>query len=391
MKFKRIKLLTCVSLWALCNVGMAQDVVIRNARIIDGNGGTIDQGTVLIRDGRIESLAAGTVAASGTTEIDAQGMTVMPGYIDAHRHIMGQDAMQWLEQQGARNMQAWLDAGFTTILSAGDDVPGILELQRRLHDGEITGPRLITSGRANSFGTQEEARTAIQQVAAAGVNAIKTVFQTTPGGTQAETLTAIVDEAKRHGLPVIVHVTNVADMILAVELGVTRLVHTPHTGTLNGTEGARLVAEAGIPVTSTLSVYVPWFDEDNTGRITPGGRPAVMTPDNLARGAQAPVNARHLWDAGVAYGYGTDTRYSPRYSLEHELRPLQLFFSPQDIVTILTKNAAQGVGLSDEIGTLEAGKVADIVILDGDPLSDIAALFEIELVLKSGKVVVDNR
>ena len=224
-----------------------------------------------------------------------------------------------------------------------------------------------------------------------GVDAIKTVFQTTPDGNEAETLAAIVDEAKRQGLPCIVHVTAVPDMITAVELGVTRLVHTPHTGTLDGTQGARMVAEAGIPVTSTLGVYVPRFDEENIGRVAPGGRPAVMIPINLARGGQGPVNARLLWDAGVVYGYGTDTRYSPKDSLAHELRPLRLFFSPRDIVTMLTKNAAAGVGLSNDIGTLEVGKLADIVILDGDPLTDTTALLRIRLVIKSGKIVVDNR
>jgi len=389
------KLLTFISLIALSNVGATQDIVISNARIIDGSGGTLQQGTIVVSDGRIVSISAGGLTApAGAKEIDARGMTVMPGFIDAHRHIMGspgQEAMQWLEEQGPANMQAWLNAGFTTILSAGDDVEGILELQRRLREGEIIGPRLITSGRANSFGTPEEARAAVQRAAAAGVDSIKTVFQTTPAGNEAETLAAIVDEAKRQGLPCIVHVTAVPDMITAVELGVTRLVHTPHTGTLDGTQGARMVAEAGIPVTSTLGVYVPRFDEENIGRVAPGGRPAVMIPINLARGGQGPVNARLLWDAGVVYGYGTDTRYSPKDSLAHELRPLRLFFSPRDIVTMLTKNAAAGVGLSNDIGTLEVGKLADIVILDGDPLTDTTALLRIRLVIKSGKIVVDNR
>ncbi|MGE4657511.1 MAG: amidohydrolase family protein [Gammaproteobacteria bacterium] len=387
-------MLTCISLIALSSIGRAQDIVISNARIIDGNGGVIEQGVIIVSDGRIVSVSAGLTRPAGTEEVDAGGMTVMPGYVDAHRHIMGgsgQDAMQWLEEQGELNMRAWLDAGFTTILSAGDDVDAILELRTRLRDGEIIGPRLITSARANAFGTPEEARAAIQQAAAAGVDSIKTVFQTTPDGNGIETLAAIVDEARRHGLPCIVHVTAVPDMITAVKLGVTRLVHTPHTGTLDGTRGAHMVADAGIPVTSTLGVYVPRFDEENIGRIAPGGRPGVMTPPNLARGGQGLVNARLLWDAGVVYGYGTDTRYSPRDSLAHELRPLQMFFSPRNIVTMLTKNAAIGVGLGDDIGTLEAGKLADIVIVDGDPLTDTAALFNIRVVIKGGEIVVDNR
>jgi imidazolonepropionase-like amidohydrolase len=103
------------------------------------------------------------------------------------------------------------------------------------------------------------------------------------------------------------------------------------------------------------------------------------------------VNARLLWNAGVVYGYGTDTSYSPRDSLIHELKPLSLVFAPQDIVRILTRNAAYLVRRQDQIGTLEPGKVADIVIVDGDPIVDANALLNVRVVVKGGRVVVDKR
>lgn len=369
----------------------AQDLVIRNARILDGNGGTIPRGAVVVRDGKIVSVSAGAPTAQAATGIDAQGMTVVPGFIDAHRHLMRGNAEQWLKEQAADRMREYLEAGFTSILSAGDSLEAIVELRRRLKQGEITGPRLVTSGRANTAGPPEEARVAVRTAVEAGVDAIKTTFTSTPGGTEKETLAAIVEEAKRLGVPTIVHVTAVPDMITVVQTGATRLVHTPHTGTLEGTNGARLVATAGIPVTSTLGVYVPMFDEENVGRLVPGGRPATMTSDNLGRGAQGPINARLLWDAGVTYGFGTDTPYLPKDALAHELRPLQLFFSPKDIVTILTRNAAAALGLSNEIGTLEPGKLADIVIIAGDPLADIRNLLNVKVVINGGKIVVDKR
>ena len=99
---RRILASVCLSLlWTLC---AAQDLSITNARIIDGDGGVIDQGVIVISDGRIDSVSAGSAAVQGTS-IDARGMTVMPGYIDAHRHVMGRDAMSWLNEQGADRMQ----------------------------------------------------------------------------------------------------------------------------------------------------------------------------------------------------------------------------------------------------------------------------------------------
>jgi imidazolonepropionase-like amidohydrolase len=102
------------------------------------------------------------------------------------------------------------------------------------------------------------------------------------------------------------------------------------------------------------------------------------------------VNARLLWEAGIVYGFGTDTRWLPRESLALELRPLALMFSPADIVSIMTKNAAATVHRSTDIGTLEVGKLADIVIVDGDPLADVTSLLNVATVIKAGEVVVAN-
>ena len=111
----------------------------------------------------------------------------------------------------------------------------------------------------------------------------------------------------------------------------------------------------------------------------------------LSSAGQGPVNARLLWEAGITYGYGTDTSYAPHDSLAHELKPLALVFSPADIVHILTRNAAISAGRGDLVGTLEAGKLADIVIVDGDPMRDTRALLDVVVVIKEGDIVVDRR
>jgi imidazolonepropionase-like amidohydrolase len=227
----------------------------------------------------------------------------------------------------------------------------------------------------------------VRRLAAAGVDAIKTVLVTSAGGTEAATLAIVVDEARKHNLPTVTHAVTVRDTVAAVEAGSTMLVHTPHVDLLDEAS-ARKIATAGIPMTSTLGVFVPYFNADNE----PLFRDFEPFPWNtLSSAGLGPVNARLLWEAGITYGYGTDTSYPVRESLAHELRPLSLVFSPSDVVTILTRNAAIAIGLGDETGTLEAGKLADIIIVDGDPLTDIHDVLDVEVVIKEGRIVVDKR
>jgi imidazolonepropionase-like amidohydrolase len=187
-------------------------------------------------------------------------------------------------------------------------------------------------------------------------------------------------------------------MVAAVKAGTHVLVHTPTFGLVDE-ESARLAADSGIPMISTLGVFVPTFAEDNAlVRARTGDDNVARFRDldpfpagGLLAGGMGAINARLLWDAGVNIGYGTDTRFLPADSLTHELKTLQLMFSRQDIITMMTRNAASSVLLGDEIGTLEPGKRADIVILAGDPLADINDVLNVRVVIKAGEIVVDNR
>ena len=137
--------------WLACaaSTAGAQDLVITNARILDV-GTDIARGSIVIEDGRIVSVAAGAAAAApAKPTLDAGGRTVLPGYIDAHRHIINGDTEQWFREQSVQRMQEFLDAGFTTLMSGGGPMPGIMELKRRIDSGELKGPRVITSGRAD--------------------------------------------------------------------------------------------------------------------------------------------------------------------------------------------------------------------------------------------------
>jgi imidazolonepropionase-like amidohydrolase len=257
-------------------------------------------------------------------------------------------------------------------------------LRRRLNAGGLAGPRLLVSGeivRVNQ--TPDEARAVVQRLAAAQVDVVKSVYNATPDGAARKTLEAIVDEAHKHGLETMIHAISAPETLTAVQVGVDRLVHTPHTGALDR-ETAGIVAAAGIPMTSTLGVFAPLFDENNSPRWRDG---TPFPEGGIQRAGQGPANGRLLFEAGVVYGFGTDTRFAPRDSLAHELKPLTLLFSPRDIVMILTTNAAAYMRLDTEIGTLEAGKVGDLVIIDGDPLADINDVLNVEAVIKGGKVV----
>jgi imidazolonepropionase-like amidohydrolase len=181
----------------------------------------------------------------------------------------------------------------------------------------------------------------------------------------------------------------VIDTLAAVDARPDVLVHTPHIGRIEeNADAVKKIAAAGIPMTSTLAVFLPHFGADNT----PLFRDAMPFPwDTISSAGQGPVNARMLWQAGLSYGYGTDTSWPPKQSLADELRALSLVFSPRDISKILGLGAARSTLKEDQIGTLEAGKRADMVLIDGNPFNDINDLLKVVTTIKDGRIVSDKR
>ncbi|HET9218685.1 MAG TPA: amidohydrolase family protein [Terriglobia bacterium] len=394
----------------------AQNLTITNGRILDGTGLIIERGTIVVQNGKIVSVSAAAPAGNSGPTINAGGKTVMPGLVDGHRHIVTGNAAEWLTQRAPQQMQEFLDAGFTTVLAAIDP-PQAIEARKRIDAGQMRGPRLFVgtilpvAGPTGPPPVGDPARTdpargplpttpapaipreatikAVENAVQAGYDYLKVVLNTTQNGPEVETLKLIIAEGKKRNKPTIVHAVSVRDTLAAIDTKPDMLVHTPHIGNLGDDPTAvKRIADAKIPMTSTLAVFVPHFDANGTALF----RDRQPFPfQTLSSAGQGPVNARLLWEGGVSYGYGTDTQWPPKETLADELRALRLVFSPQDIVKIITKNAAAATLRGAEIGTLEPGKLADIVIIDGDPMRDSDALLNVVTTIKGGQVVFEKK
>jgi imidazolonepropionase-like amidohydrolase len=387
----------------------AQNVAITNARIIVGNGTIVPSGTIIVRGGKIVSAGAGAASTKGLKVIDAKGMSAMPGFIDAHKHINTGPNEKAL-------MQSLLEAGYTTILSAGGPGDGTLALRDHIESGMINGPRVIPSERINLKGTPEEARAAIRAMAAKGIkNTGEIALTPVPGPSpqEIEVLKAVVDEAAKVGVQVNVHSVSTPATVAAIDAGVRRFVHLPNKDWTSREAAAKLASTNsivaglnafGAPIIDRESAApaLVQFPKDDSPRFRDGKAwPEAIAGANRdangkAMGTEAGytiVNARTIWDAtnGKGLAFSTDQNYADIVVLEHELKSFSIMFSMQDIFQIMGPNTAQYVGMADQIGTLEPGKLADIILLDSNPLDNIYALLKTKVVLKGGKVVVDKR
>lgn len=401
---KMTRLIASIGLLVTWNLSLAQNLVITNARIIDGAGQTFESGSLVVRDGQIVSLTEGSSTSEGD-RIDAQGMTVMPGLIDTHRHLPRNQAMEL-----ASVFRGLLENGLTTIMIPGAPVPDILDLRRRLTQGEVSGPRLVTTGpgftapndwpvrlcggdaECRRKGVVEVtdpviAQARVVELANDGVDAIKIFYDSTivPEVRLDDTvLGAIAEEARRQGLDTYVHAESVEELLTAVSLGADRLVHTPYPELFSESPGAaRMLREAGVVVATTVSYESPSLNE---------ARGRVRTPRQDEEFSRKLENVRYLWDEGVVVAFGTDSppALGPTEFIVEALE-LRAVLTPSEIVASITRNAAEYLNLGDQIGTLEPGKIADIVIIDGDPLTDISELDNVKLVVQRGRIVVDNR
>jgi hypothetical protein len=314
---KRLTLTTLACLLFLTLSLYAQDATITNARIVVANGTVIERGSIVVRGGKIVSAAAGAPATTSGKVIDAKGMTAMPGFIDAHRHIN-------TGPNEKAQMQAQLEAGYTTILSGGGPAEATSRSEITSRRAPINGPRIIPSGslRLNNH-TPESARAEIRKMAEMGVKFTGEIALTPvpgPSEKELEVLRAVVDEGKKAGVFVQVHAVSTSAMVAAVDAGVRLLVHLPNKD-FTSKEAAKKVADSGTKVLGTVGFGTPVFGvfaEDNLPRFRDGKPWPESIVDGVRLGEEAgymPVNARTVWDAGAVLGL------LHRYYVRPESRP----------------------------------------------------------------------
>lgn len=378
----------------------AQDATILNARVVIANGVVFESGSIVVRGGKIVEVTPGAPAQRVGTVIDARGMTAVPGFLDAHKHINTGP----LEKQ---QMAELIEAGFTTVLSGGGPGDGNIVLRDKIERGELNGPHVLPSERINLRGTPDEARAAIRAMAAKGIRHTGEIAITPepfPPFAELDVLRAALDEGAKAGVQVNVHSVSTPAMVAATQAGVRRQVHLPNKDFM-GFDDADAIVKPGTIVLELISFGAPVIDvfaKDNLPRFRTG----LAWPETIAganrdakgralgtEGAYTLINARRIWDAsgGTALGYGSDQNFPVKDVLEHQLKSLMVMFSPLDVLRILGPNTAAYLNIQDEVGTLEPGKRADIVLLDGNPLADFHDFLKTKVVLKAGRVVVDKR
>ena len=390
------------------------DLLVSDVRIFTGTE-VIPSGYVVIRDGRIEAAGQGAGEQRAQRVVDGRGMTALPGLIDVHRHFLpysgatdAEELRRYIEDDVRPVLEALLRAGITTVMSPGDYRPEIFELRSRVRAGDIRSPRLLSAGPiftapddhpaggpvcggepfcrgrvAVETVDPDSARAEVRRLAAMGADAIKVVIdrRIAPDVViEEDVLEAVGEEARGVGLPMMVHAEDLRSMLTALRAGADALVHTPVVGSMEEAGAAALLRDADVPVATTVS----WSSR--------AAASAMGVEWDAGEHRQALRNIRYMMDEGVVVAFGTDnppplglTGFMP------EVEALGTVLSPREVITTMTVNAARYLEMDDSLGMLEAGKVADLVLVEGDPLEELAALDRVRMVVQRGEVVAERR
>lgn len=407
----------------------AGTVVLKAARVIDGTGAAaINNGVVVILDDKIMAVgpASSVSIPSGAKVIDLGDATLMPGFIDGHTHIIGRvlgdpDAQASTFRDpdsfgivlATRNAERTLMAGFTTIRNVGAGNFDDLTLKRAINEGWIVGPRIfgaghslgITGGHCDENGYKpgvadgdirngiadgvDQVRAAVRYQIKYGADLIKTCA--TAGvlseGTAAvgttqytyEELKAMVEEAKKAGRKVTAHAHGTEGIKIAVRAGVASIEH----GSFLDEEGAKLMAASGAYLVPTLMAG------EGVERLAKNGVLKGNRADKALLAAAAMRSSLKIAVANkVPIAFGTDAGVIPHGTNGREFTLMVEWggMSPMDAIVAGTLNGAKLLGIDDRLGTLSVGKIADIVAVPGNPLTDIRKMESTVFVMKNGAV-----
>jgi imidazolonepropionase-like amidohydrolase len=400
-------------------------MLLTNARVIDGTGrAPFERASVRVQNGRIVEVSDGSV--SGDCAIDIEGRTLMPGLIDAHAHLSSDISrspgfgpppalhgeLPRPRELGyfvlAKTARVLLAAGVTTVRDVGSYDDEAIALREAVRLGIVEGPRILSCGRIISatapggaiFTTMyreadgaDDMRRAVREQLRRGADYVKlmatgarSVLAEDPEPAQMTTpeLAAIVDEAHRVGVRVAAHVEGLDGARLAVREGVDTIEH----GLSLHREPKLLatMAERGIVLVPTLSTF-----HDLAERFTDDFAPALVeqAKRQLEEAYATLVAARAT---GVTLAMGHDSGPPGDNAIEL-VRMVDGGLSPLEGVRAATFGSATALGLSSEVGTVTVGAVADLLVVDGDPLADVRMLCDPEriwMVIQGGKVVAGD-
>jgi len=376
---------------------------LSGARLIDGTGKPpIENAAIIIRDGRI--VSAGPQSPNemlyGDRVIDVSGATIIPGLWDMHTHAA---QIEWLP--------AYLGAGVTTLRDMGGEQAYLTAMRDQVASGRGLGPRVLLAGlvdgdAAGAFGavvaaTPEQGRAVVDKYKAARFDQMKLYSLLQP-----DVVSAITARAHEVGMTVTGHVPTALGLTRAVEAGMDHVAHLPINGDPQS-PATKATIELLAKKKTVIDPTLPWNEllghapETSLESFEPGfahAPPALLanyrsvkndtnaaTAKRRVRDSEAMVKA--LFDAGVPIVAGTDGAL-PGYSV---LRSIEMYveagMTPMQAIESATRVPAESMGLLKSSGTIEAGKRADLVILDANPLANISNIRKIRYVIANGRVM----
>src|SRR5437868_1798718 len=419
--------LLCLAFWSVTQPAHAQApaakrTILRPGRVLDVRTGELRSNqAIVIENERIAEIAsAGEVkAAAGDATVDLPEATLLPGLIDAHTHLtfdlnsLGYTGLGISTARealhGARNARRTLEAGFTTVRNVGARDYADIALRDAINDGDVVGPRMVASGPALgitgghcdenllppafhffSSGVAdgiEAVQHKVREVIKYGAEVIKICATggvlskgDDPNASQftLEEMKAIVADAHRLGRKVAAHAHGAEGVRWASDAGVDSVEH----GHLMDDASIATLKKDGTYLVPTL--YLMDWQRENAAKAN---LPEFARQKMRMVAAAAQQNVKKAFDAGVKVAFGTDAAVYPHGWNAGEFHVyVKLGMTPLAAIQTATINAADLLGWKDRVGTLEPGKWADIVAVDGDPTKDVTILEHVKFVMKGGVV-----
>ena len=392
------------------------------ARVIDGTDRSpIDNATILVRDGRVVAVgpAARVTVPAGAERVSLTGKTVIPGLINAHGHVgntVGLQQGRYSAENVLHDLKTYASYGVTTVFSLGDDQEAGFKIRDAQNTPSLDHARLFVAGPVLAPKSPEEARKLVDDVAAMKSDIVKIRVDDNLGTSAKmppEIYQAVIAESHKKGMRTAVHLFYLDDAKGVLDAGADFIAHSIRDKDVDSAVIAML-KRRDVCVCPTLmrevSTFVyettpPWFsdplftkhaDAKTLEQLKEPARQEQMKSSKSAQRYkvaldQASRNLKKLSDAGVRIAMGTDTGPPARFQGYFELMELDLManagLTPKQVLASATRDAARCQKLDRDLGTLEANKWADFVVLDADPLADIKATRSIADVYVAGNRV----